>query len=140
MLTDFLLIFALVFEAMHIATRDVALGYIVFILVLLAAVSCIYVEESFRDITNLCPPCQKCPAIEPCPPCNESDKWSLPRWTYLPPDDVVKSQHRPELCANPVKTELDYYSPVDYTDFLNAFDDTKVGSIMPRKPVVVDYN
>lgn len=96
--------------------------------------------EKFGDIQNLCPPCPKYTCPE-CPKCEltEDRKWDLPRWTYVDPEGIVKAQHRPELCANPVETKLDYYAPTDYTEFLNAFEETNVGSNLPRQTPVIDY-
>jgi hypothetical protein len=97
--------------------------------------------ENFSDIQNLCPPCPKCPEMPDCPPCPDGKdrKWDMPRWSFLSPDDMVKAQHKPALCANAKETKTDYYSPTDYTEFLNAFEDTRVGSNLPRETPVTDY-
>lgn len=97
--------------------------------------------EKFGDIQNLCPPCPKCPDVPECPPCPDGKdrKWDMPRWSFLKPDDMVKAQLHPQLCANPKETKLDYYSPTDYTEFLNAFEETRVGANLPRETPVTDY-
>lgn len=97
--------------------------------------------EKFVDIQNLCPPCPKCPDVPECPPCPDGSdrKWDMPRWSYVSPDEMVKSQTKPALCANPQETKVDYYSPTDYSEFLNAFEQTKIGSNLPVGEIFTDY-
>jgi hypothetical protein len=98
-------------------------------------------QEDFSDIQNYCPPCPKCPDVPDCPPCPDGKdrKWDMPRWSFVAPDDISKAQHKPQLCANPKETKLDYFTPTDYTEFLNAFEETRVGSNLPRETPVTDY-
>jgi hypothetical protein len=136
-----LLIVIILLHIISLKNEDVKIKYLVLVGLLSIGYYLYINDEKFANIENLCPPCPKCPEMPECPPCEITPdrKWDMPRWSFMDPEDAVKSQMKPKLCANPVETKTDYYTPVDYSEFLTAFEQTNVGSNLPREEPYTEY-
>lgn len=138
-----LLIGMIVLQVISMVKPSEMIDYLMLIVLFVTAYTYEHIAEKFVDTTSpFCPPCN-CPEQEPCPPCQgenaENRQWDMPRWSFVDPEDIVKSATRPQLCANPIETKTDYYTPTDYTEFLTAFDNTRVGANLPREKITTDY-
>lgn len=139
-----LLIGMIVLQVIGMVKPSEMLDYLMLIVLFVAAYTYEHISENFVDTES--PFCSPCPEEKPCEPCPECDgperedrKWDMPRWSYVDPNDIVKSATKPQLCSNPIETKTDYYTPTDYTEFLTAFDNTRVGANLPREKITTDY-
>jgi hypothetical protein len=139
-----LLIGMIVLQVIGMVKPSEMLDYLMLIVLFVTAYTYEHIAETFVDTESpFCPPCPEAPSCEPCPPCEgegqEDRRWDLPRFTYVEPEALTKSQLRPALCSNVIETKVDHYTPTDYTEFLTAFDNTRVGANLPREKITTDY-
>jgi hypothetical protein len=139
-----LLIGMIVLQVISMVKPSEMIDYLMLIVLFVTAYTYEHIAENFVDTQSpFCSPCPKEQSCPECPPCEgenaENRQWDLPRWSYVDPEGLTKSQLRPALCANPVETKTDYYTPTDYTEFLTAFDNTRVGANLPREKITTDY-
>lgn len=139
-----LLIGMIVLQVIGMVKPSEMLDYLMLIVLFVTAYTYEHISESFVNTESpFCPPCPEAPSCEPCPACTGEDqedrKWDMPRWSYVDASEIVKNSTKPALCSNVIETKTDYYTPTDYTEFLTAFDNTRVGANLPREKITTDY-